>query len=85
MKQAMVNALQQQVIQLENNNKYLSNLNDDTVLVGNCLAECLKILLSGNRYVLNHCRGSRNYIPVTRIAFTVIHEQNPTWIPSIKY
>jgi len=48
-KQAMVNALQQQVIQLENNNKYLSNLNDDTVLVGNCLAECLKILLSGKQ------------------------------------
>ena len=47
MKQAMINALQQQVITLENNNKYLTNVNDDTVLVGNCLAQCLKILLSG--------------------------------------
>jgi len=49
MKQAMINALQQQVITLENNNKYLTNVNDDTVLVGNCLAQCLKILLSGKQ------------------------------------
>jgi hypothetical protein len=47
MKQAMINALQQQVVQLENSIKYLSNINDDTVLVGNCLAECLKIFISG--------------------------------------
>ena len=46
-KQAMINALQQQVVQLENNIKYLSNLNDDIVLVGNCLAESLKIIISG--------------------------------------
>ena len=44
MKQAMINALQQQVVTLENNIKYLSNLNDDTVLVGNCLADSLKII-----------------------------------------
>ena len=49
MKQAMINALQQQVVTLENNNKYLTNVNDDTVLVGNCLAQCLKILLSGKQ------------------------------------
>ena len=49
MKQAMINALQQQVETLENNNKYLTNLNEDTVLVGNCLAECLKIVLSGKQ------------------------------------
>jgi hypothetical protein len=47
MKQAMINALQQQVVTLENNIKYLSDLNDDTVLVGNCLVESLKIIMSG--------------------------------------
>jgi len=49
MKQAMINALQQQVETLENNIKYLSYLNDDTVLVGNCLAESLKIMMSGQQ------------------------------------
>jgi len=48
-KQAMINALQQQVETLENSIKYLSNLNDDTVLVGNCLAESLKIMMSGKQ------------------------------------
>lgn len=49
MKQAMINALQQQVATLESNNRYLTNVNDDTVLVGNCLAQCLKILISGKQ------------------------------------
>lgn len=47
MKQAMINALEQQIVELQNTITYLSNLNDDTVLVGNSLVECLKIFISG--------------------------------------
>lgn len=46
MKQAMINALEHKVIELENTIKYLTDINEDTVLVGNSLVECLKIFIS---------------------------------------
>jgi hypothetical protein len=48
MKQAMINALEHKITQLENNLNYNIIIANDNGLVADALADCLKLFLSGN-------------------------------------
>lgn len=47
MKQAMINALEHKILQLENDLNYNSIIADDNRLIADSLADCLKLFLSG--------------------------------------